>query len=229
MIVLNNNEQQIAEILIEAAIQKRTVTFTEIMQRVGISRKNLGKYLSNIGHKCIENNLPIITVLVVYKGNGKVGKGYTEFEPNFQNNPNLVKAEQKKVLDNKSWIELSENISEFDGVWVNDIAAEEGETVYVKRQTRIRDNRLRKKCLEQKGHVCAVCGFDGAKYYGKNFNEIIEVHHLNPVSAGKRKTTPDDLVPVCPNCHRALHSKQGKEPYTVQELKKIISTNKTKI
>ena len=35
------------------------------------------------------------------------------------------------------------------------------------------------------------------------------MHHLLPLSSGTRVeskgTTFDDLVPICPNCHRAVH------------------------
>lgn len=222
MIKLNNVEQQIAEILVEAAKSRRTVSFTEIMKRVGIGRRNIGQYLSHIGHKCKELTLPVITVLVVYKGTNRVGRGYVEFESNFENNPALVQSETNKVWNNGAWSDLVENIVEIDGVWTHDIVTKEGATTCVKRNVKIRDMRLRNTCLELKGYKCCVCGFEGTKVYGKNFKNIIEVHHLNPIANGNRESTVDDLVPVCPNCHRALHSKPGIEPYTVEELKKIM-------
>lgn len=222
MINLSSVEKQIAGILIDAANSKRTVTFTEIMTKVGISRRKLGEYLSHIGHKCIELGLPIITVLVVYKSNGLVGDGYDEFEPDFKNNPDLVEAEKERVYNNKSWVGLSDDIIEIDGIWTNDIVSKEGNVFCQKRNMRVRDIKLRNECLEKKGKVCAVCGFDATKVYGKKFSELIEVHHLNPIAKGERNTTIDDLVPVCPNCHRALHSKEGETPYTIEELKKIM-------
>ena len=106
MIILTNEEQKIAEILVEKAIQRKVVTFKEIMQRVGIGRRYLGEYLENIGKRCIELNLPIITVLVVYSFTGHVGKGYKIFEPDFEKNPVLVKTNQNKVWDNKNWSKL---------------------------------------------------------------------------------------------------------------------------
>jgi predicted HNH restriction endonuclease len=41
----------------------------------------------------------------------------------------------------------------------------------------------------------------------------VEVHHLRPLATSDRrgtKTTVDDLLVVCPNCHRALH--RSKDP-----------------
>lgn len=57
------------------------------------------------------------------------------------------------------------------------------------------------------GHTCAICGFDSAKVNG--VPGIVEVHHLHPLADGEeRQTGPTkDLIPVCPNCHRILHSK----------------------
>lgn len=43
MIVLNEIEQRIADILVEAALNNKKVTFTEIMEKVGISRRKLGE------------------------------------------------------------------------------------------------------------------------------------------------------------------------------------------
>ena len=75
MTELNEIEQKIADMIVEAALSDRKVTFTEIMEKVGISRRKLGEYLSHIGNKCKELELPVITVIVVYKNGGKVGKG----------------------------------------------------------------------------------------------------------------------------------------------------------
>lgn len=223
MVNLNDKEQQIANILVQVAKEGRTVTFTEIMQRVGMSRKNLGKYLSHIGQKCLELGLPVITVLVVYKNNGRVGIGYNEFDSTFPDSSVNAEAEQKKVWDNQSWKALSERIVEYDAVWTNDIMVDEGDVIYTTRKTVLRDVALRKKCLQKNGSVCVVCGFDATKIYGKEFSGLIEVHHLFPVSAGKRTTSVDDLVPVCPNCHRALHFKSSTCPYTIKELQEIMN------
>ena len=56
--------------------------------------------------------------------------------------------------------------------------------------------------------VCDVCSLDTAKTYPWT-ERIIDLHHLLPLSSGTRVeskgTTFDDLVPVCPSCHRAIH------------------------
>lgn len=75
------------------------------MEKVGISRRKLGEYLSHIGNKCKELELPVITVIVVYKNDGKVGKGYSEFDPNYTRQS--VKNMQNKVFSQDSWYGLS--------------------------------------------------------------------------------------------------------------------------
>ena len=56
--------------------------------------------------------------------------------------------------------------------------------------------------------VCDVCAIDTAKTYPWT-KRMLDLHHLLPLSSGTRVevqgTTFDDLVPVCPNCHRAVH------------------------
>ena len=62
-------------------------------------------------------------------------------------------------------------------------------------------------------------------FYGAEFKEIIEVHHIVPVSQIGEAYVVDpikDLIPVCPNCHTALHSKKNGT-YTPEELQKLIA------
>lgn len=230
MITLSKIEQQIADLLVATAKKGKTITFDEIMQKTGISRRYIGEYLSDIGHKCQELGLPIITSIVVYKIGGKVGKGYKEFDPNYTQKS--VDNEQKKVFAQTSWNGLSQPVA----TWTNDIimndalnlpkiSAIEGEAIDRQVTVYKRDARLRDECLKEKGHVCRICGFDPATKYGKGFENIIEVHHVNPVACGTRETTLDDLIPVCPNCHRALHSKGNGDVYTPNEIEQLIKGN----
>lgn len=84
----------------------------------------------------------------------------------------------------------------------------------------------RQACLRIHGSTCKTCGFDFEKKYGLLGKGFIHVHHIVPVS----KIGPNylvnpatELVPVCPNCHAMIHKKNP--PYTVEELKSIISSN----
>lgn len=70
--------------------------------------------------------------------------------------------------------------------------------------------------------VFSVCGFDFGKFYGDEFEGKIHVHHIKSLSEINEEYEVDpinDLKPVCPNCHLALHSKVGDNPYGIDELK----------
>jgi 5-methylcytosine-specific restriction protein A len=88
----------------------------------------------------------------------------------------------------------------------------------VRRRERSARNRL--LCLSIHGHRCAVCRLEPRSVYA-DAGSIIEVHHLEPVSllAEPRPYDPaTDLVPLCPNCHRAAHTRRPA-PWTVEELR----------
>ena len=88
---------------------------------------------------------------------------------------------------------------------------------------RERSSRNRQRCITLRGATCEVCGWDSKKVYGLDF-EIIDVHHTEPLSSfeGSKVFNPlTDLVPLCPNCHRAAHKKSP--PYSVEELKMFVN------
>lgn len=87
-----------------------------------------------------------------------------------------------------------------------------------------RSRSARQACLQANGTACAICGFDFAKAYGPEFAGIIQVHHITPISEIGHEYQVDpvhDLIPVCPNCHVALHSKPGGT-YTPDELRALL-------
>ena len=57
--------------------------------------------------------------------------------------------------------------------------------------------------------VCDACSIDTKKKYPW-VDRVLDLHHILPLSSGTRVdsrtgTMLDDLVPVCPTCHRAIH------------------------
>lgn len=84
---------------------------------------------------------------------------------------------------------------------------------------RERNPRNRLLCLRIHGAQCRCCGLDPKDRYG-DAGEIVEVHHLEPVSMleSPRPYDPEmDLVPLCPNCHRSVHTRRPW-PLTPEEL-----------
>jgi hypothetical protein len=67
----------------------------------------------------------------------------------------------------------------------------------------------RKTCIKKHGDACLLCGF----------NDIIEAHHID----GNRKNNKhNNLVPLCPNHHRLIHSKEHKTEI-IRQLKKRLN------
>ena len=85
-----------------------------------------------------------------------------------------------------------------------------------------RNSAAREACLRLKGYKCAICGFEAEKVYGAEFNNLIHVHHIDPISEKNSEyfVNPEkDLIPVCPNCHMALHTKVNGHCLSPEELK----------
>ena len=101
---------------------------------------------------------------------------------------------------------------------------------YVKEVTLISRSRgARKACLDHFGTNCVICGFDAAHEYGELKAGLIHVHHLEALSdtSGERVVDPiKDLVPVCPNCHMVIHSKDDG-CYTIEEMKHMLSSRQS--
>ncbi|CAN5374284.1 hypothetical protein BH20ACI2_BH20ACI2_13860 [soil metagenome] len=86
---------------------------------------------------------------------------------------------------------------------------QEGNKVKKTHLTIERNSGLRREFfLLRPTSICDVCAMDTHRTYPWT-ERIIDLHHLLPLSSGtrveERGTTLDDLVPVCPNCHRAIH------------------------
>ncbi|CAK7021852.1 HNH endonuclease [uncultured Phascolarctobacterium sp.] len=103
----------------------------------------------------------------------------------------------------------------------------EGNIFYKKHKEIERNPKVIKKAKElfknRFGKVfCEICGFDFNAVYGERGKDFIEGHHKKFVSKMRpgEITRIDDIVLVCPNCHRMLH----RSPYiSVEDLKKTIT------
>jgi 5-methylcytosine-specific restriction protein A len=91
----------------------------------------------------------------------------------------------------------------------------------VRRRERNPRNRL--LCLRIHGPTCGVCGTDPTGVYGEA-GSIIEVHHIQPLSlvGEPRPYDPEtDLIPLCPNCHRAAHTRRPV-PWSPEKLRAML-------
>ena len=83
-----------------------------------------------------------------------------------------------------------------------------------------RNKALVEQRKEKDNYTCQACGL----LIRIGNKAVIECHHLNPIALGQRETTIDDLISLCPTCHRIAHM---REPiYTVEEVARLVSHNK---
>lgn len=88
---------------------------------------------------------------------------------------------------------------------------------------RERNPRNRLLCLRLHGSHCACCSKDPTQLYSEAGN-ILEVHHLQPLAQlnkPRRYDPSTDLVPLCPNCHRAVHTRRPV-PLSIAELQALM-------
>ena len=94
----------------------------------------------------------------------------------------------------------------------------------VRRRERNPRNRL--LCLRIHGAACMVCSLIPGDLYG-DAGGIIQVQHLQPLSLAGEPRPYDpatDLIPLCPNCHRAVHTRRPV-PWTPAELRSKLSSD----
>jgi len=99
---------------------------------------------------------------------------------------------------------------------LDDPKAIEGYEVDRQITTLARNASIVVRCKERDNHTCQACGFklqiDGLF--------VIECHHKKPLAAnGIREVSLDELVCLCPTCHRIAHTR--KEPFSVDEIKEL--------
>jgi len=110
-----------------------------------------------------------------------------------------------------------------EDIAIYDAPAAEGAILQSVVLRRERNPRNRLLCVRIHGNCCKACHIDPRSSYGEA-GSIIEVHHLEPlanVSAPRTYDPRTDLVPLCPNCHRAVHTRRPI-PYTLDELQSFM-------
>jgi 5-methylcytosine-specific restriction endonuclease McrA len=92
--------------------------------------------------------------------------------------------------------------------------ARDREVLQYRRNPQIAEKRKRRD-----NYQCAACGFR-LEVAGRF---VIECHHLKPVAqSGVREVHIDELVSLCPTCHRIAHTR--REPLSVGEIKELRGT-----
>ena len=63
-----------------------------------------------------------------------------------------------------------------------------------------RDPAVRRAALRHYGCKCMACGFL------PKADSQLDVHHLDPIAEGQRRTKIEDVIVLCANCHRLAHT-----------------------
>jgi 5-methylcytosine-specific restriction protein A len=158
-----------------------------------------------------------------FYNNWKVDTGFSiEISRN-----NLKQNDSECISDSIEFVMLPLMAAVAELIGYEDIMEEEANEEGALKQSvikkRERSPRNRLLCLAIHGEICSVCGLDPITIYGAGLSSILEVHHIEPLSEAEkaRAYSPrTDLVPLCPNCHRAIHKR--KPAYRPDELKEIL-------
>ena len=77
---------------------------------------------------------------------------------------------------------------------------------------RERSKKLADAVKLRDGFTCRVCDFNFQDIYGELGRGFAEAHHIVALSKLRKnvKSTKDDLITVCSNCHRMLHKMDGQ-------------------
>lgn len=165
-----------------------------------------------------------------YTADGRVGldrgnKDEALVWSEFASNPERLGSVAKFIRDGVAAYSDNEDLSGPDELDI--VEAEEGKVATRIHRYRERNRKLvetaKEKELAKSGRLsCQVCGFDFTKQYGEAGRGVIDVHHTKPVHTMQpgEKTKVNELVLLCPNCHRMVHSK--RKWLSIEELKQLL-------
>ncbi len=99
-------------------------------------------------------------------------------------------------------------------------------TSTVERQQYSRRDAVREFALADADGVCQGCGSD-APFLDKDGEPYLEVHHLYRRADGGADD-PENVLAICPNCHRRVHYGQNGQAYNA-ELREIAEERNAKL
>lgn len=115
---------------------------------------------------------------------------------------------------------------------VADVFAYEGETKYslhleIERSTKLRNTKVAEFSKKHGRVFCELCHTNLKSKYPFLVKDFIEVHHIVPLSelSDTSYNSLDDLMLLCPNCHKAVH--QGDAQNNLLEAMLLFGRNFT--
>lgn len=160
---------------------------------------------------------------------GWPGQNSLFYPMNHKNNLRLMKfIDMLNGTIHKDMLEADEILSSLEeSRYVDEKWFIEGSAKLVQHIKKERSRELVKHFKESlEDYSCSICGFSFEEMYGQIGSGFIEAHHVKPISTltEETKILLDDLIAVCPNCHRMLH--KFNPPLSDEKLKTIIKNNK---
>ncbi|MDM8556728.1 HNH endonuclease [Desulfococcaceae bacterium HSG7] len=95
---------------------------------------------------------------------------------------------------------------------IDEYSATENRKLVTKHIIRERNSNLSSHRKRRDGYQCQICKMKFEKVYGEIGKNFAEAHHIIPLAQLEttQRTTINDLVTVCANCHRMLHKLNGE-------------------
>ena len=129
----------------------------------------------------------------------------------------VVEIEDKYVVLKRGIISYTEIITTQDNQQFK-----EGGRRYVTHLMAERNMDVVKAVKESNSWECEICGINFQQKYGVSY---IEAHHKIPISTYSSRyiVKPEDLVLLCPNCHKTVHIFMKDKDMEYEEIKSVLS------
>lgn len=200
----------------------RLITYKEFWELISDKKWGRGQrskvvqIITRISAADIANGAPPLNELVVVKKTGLPGEEWSSIRSYIKNlSGNNPPYKNHKEAQQACW--------EYWGTSGNkacsDKEAEEGVAIDKTIKFISRNRALVAERKQKDRNKCQACGYKQLV----NGKYIIDVHHKYPLSRneGIRVTSVDDLVCLCPNCHRIAHTM--KFPLTIEQIKHVVN------
>ena len=224
---LSTKEKQVRRILIEVAKGNRTthfpglISYKELWEQIADTpwgrgnRSKIVNLITRISGFELSEGRPPLNELVVVKNKRVPGEEWKSIRT-YLNREYGVNATYKthEQAQEACW----EYWGKKDAKELNESEAEEGVLQDKKSKFRTRNQEIVASRKKLDKYTCQACDYK-MKVNGKY---IIDCHHRYPLGmeSNIRVTRIQDLVCLCPNCHRIAHSR--KFPLSVSEIKEVL-------
>ena len=228
MIKLTNPEKKAKELLVKVAKglvnthKSGLISYKEFWKAIdrrpwGRARKNeIVSIVSNISTYELQNKRPPLNELVVRKDSHVPGEPWENIKQYHEEHygvdvPYSSHREAQEACW-KFWALRNKKRT------LNEIEVEEGFQQDRKVKFKSRNARIINQRKRKDDYTCQACDFR----MEVNGKFIIDCHHINPIGKAKeaRITNIDDLICLCPTCHRISHTRQY--PLTINEIRDLL-------